>query len=97
MCVYGNCRNEFLVIINGYVEFNPTVRGLISRVNIDTLGGSSIEVCVPWTRPQFISKSSPFVLVTFHFKLLMSASVSQLEFGQYSQSHRVCVSDWRGK
>ena len=28
MCVYGNCRNEFLVMINGYVEFNPTVRGL---------------------------------------------------------------------
>ena len=28
MCAYGNCRNEFLVIINGYVEFNPTVRGL---------------------------------------------------------------------
>ena len=28
MCAYSNCRNEFLVIINGYVEFNPTVRGL---------------------------------------------------------------------
>ena len=28
MCAFGNCRNEFLVIINGYVEFNPTVRGL---------------------------------------------------------------------
>ena len=28
VCAYGNCRNEFLVIINGYVEFNPTVRGL---------------------------------------------------------------------
>ena len=25
---YSNCRNEFLVIINGYVEFNPTVRRL---------------------------------------------------------------------
>ena len=28
MCAYSNCRNEFLVIINSYVEFNPTVRGL---------------------------------------------------------------------
>ena len=32
MCVYSNCRNEFLVIINGYVEFNPTVRGLKRRL-----------------------------------------------------------------
>ena len=28
MCAYSNRRNEFLVIINGYVEFNPTLRGL---------------------------------------------------------------------
>ena len=31
MCAYSNYRNEFLVIINGYVEFNPTVRGLIKH------------------------------------------------------------------
>ena len=30
MCAYSDCRNEFLVIINSHVEFDPTVRGLIS-------------------------------------------------------------------
>ena len=36
MCAYSNCRNEFLVIINGYVEFNPTVRGLrLSSMYLD--------------------------------------------------------------
>ena len=36
MCAYGNCRNEFLVIINGYIEFNPTVRGLSAYAFIPT-------------------------------------------------------------
>ena len=34
MCANSNCRNEFLVIIDGYVEFNPTVRGLIRGLTV---------------------------------------------------------------
>ena len=43
MYVFSSCRNELLLIINVYVENNPTVRGLNNVVLAFLLNDKALE------------------------------------------------------